>query len=619
MKHTPVEREEKRSLVVALGLFAGVFALRLFALTRLTGSQFLLPNGGDMQFYNDWALRILRGNWTERAAFYGLPLYAYLIAGIYKVCGYSPFIPGFLQAGLEGGTAVLLYKLSRSVFAESDKSIERTWFNGCRRGEVIGIMAAVGWAFFQPAQGYSIILMPTAWLVFVFWFVVLQVVKRKRTPAWWHLFLLGALMGFTAMGIATILFLIPLVVGALFFRWQAGLRFRVSGAVLVLFGVLLGASPAWLHNYYVAHDPVFLSAHSGVNFWIGNNPIATGYPKFPPGLHPSQEAMLKDSITSAEAAAGHPLKRSEVSAYWSKKTGAWIREHPADWINLLGTKIRNFWSAFSYDDLSVITALRDQSIILPGEGFGFVAALGIPGLLIACWRFPSSRWVAVAILLLMMSLLTVFVTERYRLAAVPGLILFASFAIYELWECLTTTRLVSGALLLVLLFGSTGFVSLPQEDPTLWALDTYNSGLQALDARQLPLAREKLDLAYAYSPHNAEINFAEGNLHLAMGDTKEAKGYYFAALCLDPAHAGAYNNLGVLALQENQWELAVRLFRHALAQTPDNAKLYYLVAQAELHSGDRAEARRAVDRAIELDPGQPDFRVLRQVLACSRL
>ena len=114
MKLTPAEPATRHSVIVALCLFVGVFVFRLFALTKLTGSQFLLPNAGDMQFYNDWALRILRGNWTEHTAFYGLPLYAYLLAGIYKVCGYSPFMPGLLQAGLEGGTAVLLYKLARS-------------------------------------------------------------------------------------------------------------------------------------------------------------------------------------------------------------------------------------------------------------------------------------------------------------------------------------------------------------------------------------------------------------------------------------------------------------------------------------------------------------------------
>ena len=612
MKFTPVEPATRHSVIVALCLFLGVFVFRLFALTKLTGSQFLLPNAGDMQFYNDWALRILRGNWTEHTAFYGLPLYAYLLAGIYKVCGYSPFMPGLLQAGLEGGTAVLLYKLATLVFAGSGDSGKEKALGGMRRGEMIGIIAAVGWAFFQPAQGYSIILMPTTWLVFVFWFVVWQVVKRKQAPAWWELFLLGALMGFTAMGVATILFLVPLVIVALFFRWKALFRRRVIGVAMILAGVLLGAAPAWVHNYFVARDPVFLSAHGGVNFWIGNNPVATGYPKFPPGLHASQQAMLKDSISSAEKAAGRPLKRSEVSAYWSKKAGAWIRQHPGDWMVLLGAKIRNFWSAFSYDDISVITALRDQSIVLPGEGFGLVAALGLPGLLIACWRFPSSRWIAAAIFLHMMSLLTVFVTERYRLAAVPGLLLFASFAIWELWQLLATARHGRVALFLVLLFGCTAFVSMPQKDPTLWALDTYNSGLQALDAHQLPLARERLDFAYAYSPANAEINFAEGNLHLALGDIVAAKAYYFASLRLDPQHSGALNNLGVLALRENRWSLARNFLQHALTGSPNDAKIHYLLASAFLETNDLPPARAQIAAALKISPNRPEFLALAQ-------
>ncbi|MEO8043972.1 MAG: tetratricopeptide repeat protein [Spartobacteria bacterium] len=590
-------------------LFLGVFLVRIFALVRLTDSQFLLPSGGDMQFYNEWALRILRGQWTEHTAFYGLPLYAYLLAGVYKICGYSPFVPGLLQAACEGGTAVLLYKLGGIVFAGTgERGLERY------RGKAIGAMAAIGWAFFVPAQGYSIILMPTAWLVFVFWFVVWQIVRWREAPRRWAFLALGLLIGFTAMGIATILFLVPLLLAALVFRWSARLSQRAVGAALILAGVLLGAAPASLHNYVVARDPVFLSAHSGVNFWIGNNPVATGYPKFPPGLHAGQEAMLKDSITAAEKAAGHPLKRSEVSAFWSQKASDWIHRHPAEWIQLLGRKLTNFWSAFRYDDISVITSLREQGIILPGESFGIVAAFGLAGLLFACWRFPFSRWIAAAVFLHMASLMTVFVTERYRLAAVPGLLLFASFGIWQLWQGLARARYGTAALFLVALFGTTAFVSMPQKDATLWALDTFNSGLQALDAENLPVARKKLDLAYAYSPDNAEINFAQGNLHLALGETNVAKGYYFATLRLDPTHCGAFNNLGVLALQESRWELASRFFRHALEVAPNNAKTYFLIARAEMKSGHRAEAERAIAQALELEPHRAEFQELQQEL-----
>ncbi len=588
-------------------LFLGVFLIRVFALVRLTDSQFLLPSGGDMQFYNEWALRILRGQWTEHTAFYGLPLYAYLLAAIYRICGYSPFVPGLLQAACEGGTAVLLYKLGSFTFAGPNES-----GSGLQRGKVIGVVAAVGWAFFLPAQGYSIILMPTAWLVLIFWFVVWQIVQRQEAPSQWALLALGVLIGFTAMGIATILFLVPLLIAALFFRWRARVPQRAIGAAVILAGVLMGAAPASLHNYILAHDPVFLSAHSGVNFWIGNNPVATGYPKFPPGLHAGQEAMLKDSITAAEKAAGHPLKRSEVSDFWSQKASGWIRGHPADWIQLLFIKFRNFWSAFRYDDISVITSLRDQGIILPGEGFGLVAAFGLAGMLFAFRRFPSSRWIAAAVFLHMASLMTVFVTERYRLAAVPGLLLFASFGIWELWQSLARARYATAALFLIALFGATAFVSVPQKDPTLWALDTFNSGLQALDAEQLPLARKKLDLAYAYSPDNAEINLAEGNLHLALGEIAAAKAYYFATLRLDPQHSGALNNLGVLALQEKRWDLALNFLQHALTGSPNDAKIHYLLARAYLETNDLPSARAQIAAALQTAPGRPEFRALAQ-------
>ena len=107
MSAGPAQFMSRKQLPIALYVFVGVFAVRLFGLTTLTESHFFLPTAGDIQFYNDWALRILRAHWTQPTAFYGLPLYADLLAVIYKICGYSPFVPGLLQAALEGGTAVL--------------------------------------------------------------------------------------------------------------------------------------------------------------------------------------------------------------------------------------------------------------------------------------------------------------------------------------------------------------------------------------------------------------------------------------------------------------------------------------------------------------------------------
>ncbi len=112
--------------------------------------------------------------------------------------------------------------------------------------------------------------------------------------------ILGLLVGLAATAIATILFLIPLLVGAILLKpaisTHSQFRTRMSALVLLFLGAAAGTSPCWVHNCLVARDRVFLSAHSGINFWIGNNPDANGYPRFPPGLHAGQAAMLQDSI-----------------------------------------------------------------------------------------------------------------------------------------------------------------------------------------------------------------------------------------------------------------------------------------------------------------------------------
>ena len=555
-------------------IFAIVFLLRIIVLARLTVSPFLLPMRGDMHFYDDWAQRILHGQLTDHLAFYGLPLYAYLLALIYKLAGYGPFIPGLLQAGLDAGTAVLLYKLAAHIFATSRQETEknlrnRHWsFLLAKRGELIGVVAASGWAFFMPAQAYAVILMPTVWLVFVFWFLVWRIVRTNAAPGRTESLIYGCLIGFAAMGVAIIFFLAPLLLAAILFKQSSNrersLLAKLSAIALLFFGIGVGTSPCWIHNYFVARDPVFLSAHSGVNFWIGNNPLATGYPRFPPGLHAGQEVMLKDSINVAEKAAGYPLKRSQISAYWSAKAKDYIRHHFYEWLRLLSTKAKNFWNAFQYDDLSMITALREYHVLLPGLRFGIVAALAIPGLLIACHLFPLSRWILAAILLQMLALLPVFITERYRLVAVPGLLIFAAFGLSIFWQACATMQLRLAAVYLALLVGSTIFVAWPVREPSLWALDAYNSGWQALESNDLALAEKKLQLAYAYVPDNAETNFALGNLRLAQGNKSAAKSYYLATLRLDPTHEGSYNNLGIVALQEERWNLAAQFWNAGL-------------------------------------------------------
>ena len=585
-------------------VFAAVLLVRLFVLGRLAGSAFLLPTRGDMHFYDGWAQKIVGGQLTDHHAFYGLPGYAYLLAGLYKLCGYNPYIPELLQSLLDAGTATLLYKISVALVPQS----------GGRRGQIVGLMAAAAWAFCVPAQTYAVVLMPTAWFIFVFWFILWRIIKSQTSPDWWEALLLGLLAGVTATAIATILFLIPLLFCAIGLKPSVPARshFRIVGCALVLLGVAIGTSPCWLHNYFIARDRVLLSAHSGINFWIGNNPDANGYPRFPPGLRAGQAAMLQDSIDVAESAAGHPLKRGEVSQFWSAKAHDYIANYPLAWLRLLGLKLHNFWSAFQYDDLSIITNLREQGVTLPGIYFGLFAALALPAMILTWNAAPLGRWITGAIFLQMLALLPVFTTERYRLPIVPGLAVFAAFGLVTLFSNFATGSLRPVLSYAMLLMVSTLFVSWPQREPSLWALDAYNSGWQALESGNLSLAERKLELARAYVPDNAETNFALGNLKFAQNDAATASSFYLTTLRLDPRHRGAINNLGVIALDASEFDTAEKWFRRAEDVDPRSAKTHFLLAKALVGKNDRVNARAEIEAAIALKPDQPEFNSLKQ-------
>ena len=596
----------RRSRSPAAIVFAGALLTRLCVLFLASDSTEILPNQGDMKFYSDWAQRIAGGVWTDHKAFYGLPGYAYWLALVYRVIGYQPFVVSLIQQVLEACTATLIFRLAPLAFSRGGQAREE---GERRRGWLIGGLAAAGWTFCVPAQAYSLVLMPTTYLICAFWFVVWWTLRsragggRPRTLAFLGL---GLLMGVIAMMVANILFLVPFVLAAICLRqeWHPfPWRLRASAAGLLVGGVFIGASPCALHNHLAAGEPVFLSAHSGINFFIGNNAQANGYPLVPPPLHTDQAGMLSDSILWAEQAEGRPLKRAEVSAFWSARAHEFIAEHPGQWLRLEGTKLANFWNGFPYDDLGILTPMREEGILLPGIGFGFVAMLGLPGMLLAVWRRPRSRWVAAAVLLHMGSLMTVFVTERYRLAAVPGLLLLGSFGLVEVcgelvtlmgrWRTTLAARPFAAVTVAIYAAVFAGAV-LATHRPVgrdLRTVDEFNSSVADIEKGNYDRALVKLEHVRVDVPDNAETYFAIGNAFLGKNDFDHAKGYYRRTIQLDPQHYRALNNLGVIAYQQKFWVPAEKFLSGSLAIEPNDAKTNYLLACVRVERGDRDGAR----------------------------
>jgi tetratricopeptide (TPR) repeat protein len=593
-------------------LFLLTFAVRLLVAMRLCAMPFFIPDGGDMKFYSDWGLRVAHGVLTDHQSFYGLPGYPFFLGLLFKILSFDKFwvsiFAGLIQALADSLTTVFIWKLAGEAFPSETEG-------GVSPAQAIGGLAALGWALYQPSQAFSAVLMPTALAVAAYWYCVWELSRRREKFSVWAPWLpLGLLIGFCAMMVATIL--IPLALAAIILRFRdargqnpgpAALLRPVAAAALLIAGLYAGASPCWIHNYFIAHEPVMLSAHSGLNFYIGNNPLATGYPKIPPGMSAGQEGMLKDSITLAEKAVGHPLKHYQVSQYWAARAHDYIATHRADWVRLMGKKFANFWNSFQYDDLSLITLFSDAGLLIPGPRFGWVAALAIPGLVMALWKQRRAGWIVAAVLLHMGALMPVFVTERYRLAAVPGLLLLAAYGAWEFWSFLSRARWAPAAGYACAGIAVAFWVGTPPADASLWSLDYYNTGIKAMNQGNYPLARHDLETAFRYVPDNSEVNFALGLLWQQQNDTRRAETFYAQALSINPRHVGAWNNLGVLASKQKVWPMAVRCFSRALAIDPTDAKSYYLQARAYARMGQWDNAKASNDKALAINPDQKEF------------
>jgi Flp pilus assembly protein TadD len=90
-----------------------------------------------------------------------------------------------------------------------------------------------------------------------------------------------------------------------------------------------------------------------------------------------------------------------------------------------------------------------------------------------------------------------------------------------------------------------------------------------------------------------------------------AKAFYRQTLMINPRHSGALNNLGVIAIMQNNWQEAQTFLGAAANLEPTDAKVHYLLAKALFEEGNRKAATTEIDTAIRLNPQQPEFKQLK--------
>jgi len=147
------------------------------------------------------------------------------------------------------------------------------------------------------------------------------------------------------------------------------------------------------------------------------------------------------------------------------------------------------------------------------------------------------------------------------------------------------------------------------DDPDL----NYHLGVALKDEGRYDEAIPYLQKAAELKPEDSRVPFQLGVVYFEKEDYAKAVEQFRKALAIDSTNTDAWLNLGITALKTEDYATAVEAFQHYTALSPEEAQGYYFLAISLLNLKDEQkdqhlqDALKAIQKAIELDPENPDY------------
>jgi len=420
---TPAEPSRLGDGTAVAVLIAVSLAVRALLLAQIAGTPYFEIGNIDSTAYQRWATRIAAGDWWPAGTFYQSPLYAYFLAVLYRVVGPGPWSPRVVQVIAGSLSPALVYAIGTRLFS--------------RR---VGWLAGLGLALYGPIVLEEITFSKTSLLVVTAlagFALYLSDGGPRRTAT---MLAAGVLFGVTIVGVGQ--WLLPV---AALIAWAPRMderRRRPDLAVAFAAGVLVVVLPLVAWNSAHGGGLVLTSGDAGLNFYNGNNERASGLPAPPPGVRDVPQFEEADARQLAERALGRPLAPAEVARYWSGRGLVWIAFHPGDWIVLVGRKLLTLWNTFEIPDNYEYAFMRAHFLpwLRPCVTFALVGPLALVGAVVAFRRRPDVLALYIACFGYMATMLIFYVRGRYRIPAVPFLLVFAAVALDALVRALAARR-----------------------------------------------------------------------------------------------------------------------------------------------------------------------------------
>lgn len=541
--------------VAALLLVALV--LRVAHLAYMLGAPTTFQLGADEEFYLHYARTIVAGGDVVTAEFAFMdPLYAYLLAGLFGVFGESLPVVLLLQVLADVVTAFLLWRIAVDLARPN-----------------VGLIAVALYALCATAIFYSCTLLRETWVACAVTLWTWGALRLVRAPRVSTAFVFGLYCGLAValrsnlvlLGVAALV-LLPFVVA----RSDRLMRAAAIGAALAAgFALALGmlstrnaaVSDVWspfptnggpvLHHIYNAQNPGGYSVFPDFVAYANPSDMQLGYQR------------------EAERRVGHTLTSYEAGVWWGRQAREFVFAHPAQVARDALRKTAEFvgWPEVGNNrSFQTDRAFSPVLAWLPSP-FGWLIALGVPGLLIAAWRIPHAGWLTLVPLSAFATFVVFYAESRFRFITVPILALGAAFtldAIVAAWIARRRREVFA----LVLPVAVIGVVSL------------------AAASLAPPPVNDWRRLAWGWLKRGS------------IGEAREA-----ARAAPPDAASDVEEFLGYVALLEGDPARAVAHYRSAIAaQSGLRHVVYFNLAVALARTGDVNEAAVQARHAAELSP-----------------
>ncbi|MBU2551370.1 MAG: tetratricopeptide repeat protein, partial [Proteobacteria bacterium] len=427
----------------------------------------------------------------------------------------------------------------------------------------------------------------------------------RRGP--WAWLAAGAALGLAALTRGNLLLLVPLFGLWILLAFAGSLRTRLAGAALFVLGFVLMISPVTLHNWLAGRDLVLLTSQAGQNFYIGNNPRASGFFEHPDRIRLTPEFEEQDFRQEALRLTGRSdMRPSEVSSFWMRRGLDYALTHPGRTLKRLWIKTVMFFNDFEIPDNYNLYFARQQVRFLRflPLSFGLIASLGLVGLAML-WPDRRRFWLpAIFLAGYLISIVPFHMASRYRLPVVTILIALAAFFVARLVAMLrernwpAAAKMAAPAAVLLVL------CHWPMYDPAA----TFDAPYMALGLAEADAGRPEQALRLYWSALDVNPDFAPayynlGNAFLALERYDRAESAFSRAIELDPYLVQAYLNLGSLYLDRDRTREAQQTFRSALTRLPRSAEAWLGLGLSLHKQGIYNQAIDAFTSALQIAPG----------------